>query len=112
MCGLQKPIYLRPLFLDTGQDIDLNSTVDSSFLEVPAMLGVRWTINGDISLGRVGLGNIQISQIHFLPLVSKPGVPIASAVKGETGKHCLPLSHMRVWPLLTNKITEEGRNKS
>lgn len=50
------------------------------------MLGVRGTISGDFSLSRVGLGNIQISQIPFVLLVSKLGVIVASPIGGEPGK--------------------------
>lgn len=96
--------------------MDLKSTLETSFPEVPTMLGVRWTISGDLSLSRVGLGNMQISQNPFVLLaskeVSKLGVPIASPRRGETGKHCLTLTHMRLCPVLTNKIIKEGRIKS
>lgn len=95
----KKPTYLieTPISAATDQDIDLNSTVETSSPEVPA-----------IAI-HIAMYN---SQIHFFPLVSKPVISIASPVRGETGKHCLTLTHMRIWQLLTNKTTNEGRIQS
>ena len=83
MCGPKSLVYLMEttISVDSYQDIDLKSTVETSSPEVPTMLGVRWTISRDLSLSKTGLGNIQISQIPFVLLMSKLGVPVASPIE-------------------------------